>query len=147
MCGCAAARPSADGCRTDASHNGPVAPKRATPFGVALFGATGRTRTGDLLITNQLLYQLSHSSINARRQRFSRVNYCISSSEQCQVIFANNSFLHCFSQHFQRFLFNSGNLYLRYAENFSCFVLRHFMEKAQLDYHLFTLRELFNCLL
>ena len=27
------------------------------------FGATGRTRTGDLLITNQLLYQLSHSSI------------------------------------------------------------------------------------
>ena len=28
-----------------------------------LFGATGRTRTADLLITNQLLYQLSHSSI------------------------------------------------------------------------------------
>ena len=27
------------------------------------FGATGRTRTGDLLITNQLLYQLSHSSM------------------------------------------------------------------------------------
>ena len=26
------------------------------------FGATGRTRTADLLITNQLLYQLSHSS-------------------------------------------------------------------------------------
>ena len=26
-------------------------------------GATGRTRTGDLLITNQLLYQLSHSSV------------------------------------------------------------------------------------
>lgn len=25
-------------------------------------GATGRTRTADLLITNQLLYQLSHSS-------------------------------------------------------------------------------------
>ena len=25
-------------------------------------GATGRTRTGDLLITNQLLYRLSHSS-------------------------------------------------------------------------------------
>ena len=29
------------------------------------YGATGRTRTGDLLITNQLLYQLSHSSITA----------------------------------------------------------------------------------
>ena len=29
------------------------------------FGATGRIRTGDLLITNQLLYQLSHSSICA----------------------------------------------------------------------------------
>jgi hypothetical protein len=27
-----------------------------------LLGATGRTRTADLLITNQLLYQLSHSS-------------------------------------------------------------------------------------
>ena len=27
-----------------------------------LNGATGRIRTGDLLITNQLLYQLSHSS-------------------------------------------------------------------------------------
>ena len=26
------------------------------------FGADGRTRTGDLLITNQLLYQLSHTS-------------------------------------------------------------------------------------
>ena len=31
----------------------------------AFSGATGRTRTGDLLITNQLLYQLSHSSITA----------------------------------------------------------------------------------
>ena len=28
----------------------------------SVFGATGRIRTGDLLITNQLLYQLSHSS-------------------------------------------------------------------------------------
>ena len=26
-------------------------------------GATGRIRTGDLLITNQLLYRLSHSSV------------------------------------------------------------------------------------
>ena len=26
-------------------------------------GTTGRTRTDDLLITNELLYQLSHSSI------------------------------------------------------------------------------------
>ena len=35
------------------------------PHGIERFhgdGATGRTRTGDLLITNQLLYQLSHSS-------------------------------------------------------------------------------------
>ena len=30
-------------------------------------GATGRTRTGDLLITNQLLYQLSHSSASNGR--------------------------------------------------------------------------------
>ena len=27
------------------------------------FGACGRTRTGDLLITSELLYQLSHTSI------------------------------------------------------------------------------------
>ncbi len=27
------------------------------------YGATGRIRTGDLLITNQLLYRLSHGSI------------------------------------------------------------------------------------
>ncbi len=35
--------------------------KKRPPKAV-FFGATGRTRTGDLLITNQLLYQLSHSS-------------------------------------------------------------------------------------
>ena len=29
---------------------------------LVLFGATSRNRTGDLLITNQLLYRLSHSS-------------------------------------------------------------------------------------
>ena len=32
-------------------------------------GAGGRTRTPDLLITNQLLYQLSYTSISARPQR------------------------------------------------------------------------------
>lgn len=31
-------------------------------------GATGRTRTDDLLITNELLYQLSHGSICDRVQ-------------------------------------------------------------------------------
>ena len=36
--------------------------KRARFVDPFYFGATGRTRTGDLLITNQLLYQLSHSS-------------------------------------------------------------------------------------
>ena len=30
---------------------------------VGLFGAGGRTRTPDLLITNQLLYQLSYTSV------------------------------------------------------------------------------------
>jgi hypothetical protein len=30
------------------------------------FGACGRIRTGDLLITSELLCQLSHTSINAR---------------------------------------------------------------------------------
>ena len=36
--------------------------KGLTSFLSTLHGATGRTRTADLLITNQLLYQLSHSS-------------------------------------------------------------------------------------
>ena len=39
------------------------APAKASAFS----GATGRTRTGDLLITNQLLYQLSHSSRKNRQ--------------------------------------------------------------------------------
>ena len=41
------------------------APAKASAFS----GATGRTRTGDLLITNQLLYQLSHSSIPGKNRR------------------------------------------------------------------------------
>ena len=32
-------------------------------------GAGGRTRTPDLLITNQLLYQLSYTSVSARPQQ------------------------------------------------------------------------------
>ena len=38
-------------------------PNRFATIWRLFFGATGRTWTGDLLITNQLLYQLSHSSI------------------------------------------------------------------------------------
>ncbi len=34
----------------------------ATLLGGVIFGACGRTRTGDLLITSELLYQLSHTS-------------------------------------------------------------------------------------
>ena len=37
----------------------------ANPF--ACLGAVGRNRTGDLLITNQLLYQLSYNSVSKRR--------------------------------------------------------------------------------
>jgi hypothetical protein len=39
--------------------------KKATPYRELLFGACGRIRTGDLLITSELLCQLSHTSINA----------------------------------------------------------------------------------
>ncbi len=42
-------------------------------------GAGSRTRTGDLLITNQLLYQLSHTSRNIR--------YCITKKTVCQEVF------------------------------------------------------------
>ena len=38
---------------------------REHPFGCCFFGACGRIRTGDLLITSELLCQLSHTSINA----------------------------------------------------------------------------------
>ena len=38
-------------------------------------GATGRIRTGDLLITNQLLYRLSHSSVY---ETFARRLYILS---------------------------------------------------------------------
>ena len=39
------------------------------------YGATGRIRTGDLLITNQLLYRLSHSSVY---ETFARRLYILS---------------------------------------------------------------------
>ena len=43
-------------------HKRKKPPNRFATIWRLLFGATGRTWTGDLLITNQLLYQLSHSS-------------------------------------------------------------------------------------
>ena len=36
--------------------------KLRTQMSAEFFGACGRTRTGDLLITSELLYQLSHTS-------------------------------------------------------------------------------------
>ena len=56
--------------------------KRARLTGSFLFGATGRTRTGDLLITNQLLYQLSHSSAY-------RYNILNNIMRLCQALRAN----------------------------------------------------------
>ena len=38
--------------------------KKQHPIGSCFFGACGRIRTGDLLITSELLCQLSHTSIN-----------------------------------------------------------------------------------
>jgi hypothetical protein len=37
--------------------------------GEEFFGAGGPTRTGDLLITNQLLYQLSYTSMGGFAER------------------------------------------------------------------------------
>ena len=42
--------------------------KKAPPSG-CFFGACGRTRTGDLLITSELLYQLSHTSMGETTKR------------------------------------------------------------------------------
>ena len=36
--------------------------KKDKSLNLSFFGATDQIRTGDLLITNQLLYRLSHSS-------------------------------------------------------------------------------------
>ena len=38
------------------------------------FGADGGTRTRDLLITNQLLYQLSHISVASHNGRYYTIN-------------------------------------------------------------------------
>ena len=56
--------------------------KRARFVSPFYFGATGRTRTGDLLITNQLLYQLSHSSAY-------RYNILNNIMRLCQALRAN----------------------------------------------------------
>ena len=45
------------------------------------FGATDQIRTGDLLITNQLLYRLSHSSIDLNCKS---IYYYIRNSDNCK---------------------------------------------------------------
>ena len=51
--------------------------------------APGRTRTGDLLITNQLLYQLSHGSAFLILFDFQRYNYTIG-FRRCQPRFSGS---------------------------------------------------------
>ena len=55
---------------------------------VGLFGAGGRTRTPDLLITNQLLYQLSYTS------EFLTLDYNIISKVGLSTVFCKNSFIY-----------------------------------------------------
>ena len=54
-------------------------------------GAGGRTRTPDLLITNQLLYQLSYTSLYCLICRTDDIYYIISPST-CQALFILFSF-------------------------------------------------------
>ena len=66
--------------------------------GLFIFGAGGRNRTPDLLITNQLLYQLSYTSVlggnnRARtydpllvRQMLSQLSYAPKSAYRCNSI-------------------------------------------------------------
>ena len=49
--------------------------KKATPYRELLFGACGRIRTGDLLITSELLCQLSHTSACASEGKSQAVLY------------------------------------------------------------------------
>ena len=61
--------------------------KKQHPFGCCFFGACGRIRTGDLLITSELLYQLSHSStlhICCNRQYFTIFLRCCQGRISCK---------------------------------------------------------------
>ena len=56
------------------------------------FGAGNQNRTDDLVITNDVLYQLSHAS------NVLRLVYYSKSSRVCQALFEKNiSFFHLFS--------------------------------------------------
>ncbi len=79
---------------------------------LTVYGATGRTRTGDLLITNQLLYQLSHSSKESRCT-IQRVLFYYTKMRLSTFIF----FLNEFPEIIQSLLFDPGNLYLRNSED------------------------------
>ena len=54
------------------------------------FGATGRIRTGDLLITNQLLYRLSHGSISRLDFVFGTTarNIILQDTKKCYYFFS-----------------------------------------------------------
>ena len=57
-----------------------------------LFGASGRIRTGDLVITNQLLYLLSHTSIRYNIVAYNRT-FC---NRICNSFFQMRIFFCCF---------------------------------------------------
>jgi hypothetical protein len=44
------------------------------------YGASGRSRTGDLLITNQLLYQLSYAGFHCSRECIAKSGLCFKDS-------------------------------------------------------------------
>ena len=58
--------------------------KEGSPKAAFLFGASGETRTPDLLITNQLLYRLSYTSVSKFRKR-----YLNRTAGRCQFFFAS----------------------------------------------------------
>ena len=52
-------------CGADPKRGVAIPNKNGTPIGVPfLFGAATRIRTGDLILTKDVLYQLSHSSVS-----------------------------------------------------------------------------------
>ena len=70
-------------------QSAPIGHSGTLPYSIN--GAGGRTRTPDLLITNQLLYQLSYTSLYCLICRTDDIYYIISPST-CQALFILFSF-------------------------------------------------------
>src|SRR5581483_438983 len=71
--------------RGSGGEHGKCNPEDSHAASTCRIGAVGRTRTGDLLITNQLLYQLSYNGLSGRELRNSAAGDSIHPPPGCRV--------------------------------------------------------------